>query len=41
MQDFSDAPIIKDNWPPRDIMIVKFQALRNATIVAAVAAASK
>ncbi|RVX00803.1 hypothetical protein CK203_026414 [Vitis vinifera] len=40
MQDFADAPIIKDNWPPRDRMIVKFQALRDATIVAAAAAAA-
>ncbi|KAJ9680201.1 hypothetical protein PVL29_019489 [Vitis rotundifolia] len=40
MQDFADAPIIKDNWPPRDRMIVKFQALRDA-IIAAAAAASK
>ncbi|KAL6322798.1 hypothetical protein AAG906_019067 [Vitis piasezkii] len=40
MQDFADAPIIKDNWPPRDRMIVKFQALRDATIAAAAAAAA-
>ncbi|CBI29404.3 unnamed protein product, partial [Vitis vinifera] len=27
MQEFADSPIIKDNWPPRDKMIAKFQAL--------------
>ena len=35
MQEFGDAPIIKDNWPARDGMILKFQALRDATIAAA------
>lgn len=35
MQEFADAPVIKDDWPPRDRMIVKFQALRNATMAAA------
>ena len=32
MQDFAEAPIIRDNWPPRDKMIVKFQALLDAAI---------
>ncbi|KAL6322786.1 hypothetical protein AAG906_019055 [Vitis piasezkii] len=40
MQDFADASIIKDNWPPRDKMIVKFQALLDAAAIAASAAAS-
>ena len=34
MQDFADASIIKDNWPPRDKMIVKFQALLDAAAIA-------
>ena len=32
MQDFAEPPIIRDNWPPRDKMIVKFQALLDAAI---------
>ncbi|KAL6322783.1 hypothetical protein AAG906_019052 [Vitis piasezkii] len=40
MQDFADASIIKNNWPPRDKMIVKFQALLDAAAIAASAAAS-
>ncbi|XP_059599174.1 probable glutathione S-transferase isoform X1 [Vitis vinifera] len=35
MKDFADSPIIKDNWPPRDKMIAKFQALRDAKLAAA------
>ncbi|RVX11378.1 putative glutathione S-transferase [Vitis vinifera] len=35
MQEFADSPIIKDNWPPRDKMIAKFQALRDAKLAAA------
>ena len=35
MQDFADSPIIKDNWQPRDKMIAKFQALRDAKLAAA------
>ncbi|XP_022719921.1 probable glutathione S-transferase [Durio zibethinus] len=27
MQKFSELPIIKDNWPPHDKMIIKYQAL--------------
>lgn len=40
MQDFADASIIKNNWPRRDKMIVKFQALLDAAAIAASAAAS-
>lgn len=28
MQNFSDDPVIKDCWPPRDKMITKYQAMR-------------
>ncbi|RVX00904.1 putative glutathione S-transferase [Vitis vinifera] len=35
MKDFADSPIIKDNWPPREKMIAKFQALRDAKLAAA------
>lgn len=34
MGEFAEAPIIRDNWPPRDKMIVKFQALLDAAIAA-------
>lgn len=27
MQNFRDAPIIKENWPPRDKLITKYHAL--------------
>ncbi|MBA0618574.1 hypothetical protein Godav_027894 [Gossypium davidsonii] len=27
MQEFSELPVIKDTWPPRDKMIIKYQAL--------------
>ncbi|XVF06769.1 hypothetical protein REPUB_Repub06bG0079300 [Reevesia pubescens] len=27
MQEFSELPIIKDNWPPHDKLVVKYQAL--------------
>ena len=37
MKEFSDSPIIKDNWPPQDKMIAKFHALYDATIAAAAA----
>ncbi|KAJ9680199.1 hypothetical protein PVL29_019487 [Vitis rotundifolia] len=40
MQDFADASIIKDNWPPRDKMIVKFQALLDAAAIAESATSS-
>ncbi|KAJ9680216.1 hypothetical protein PVL29_019503 [Vitis rotundifolia] len=35
MKDFADSPLIKDNWQPRDKMITKFQALRDAKLAAA------
>nr|WVD73518.1 GST23 [Paeonia lactiflora] len=28
MQDFSEVPVVKESWPPRDQLIVKFRALR-------------
>ena len=27
IQNFADAPIIKESWPPRDKLITKYQAL--------------
>ncbi|CAK9144823.1 unnamed protein product [Ilex paraguariensis] len=27
MQNFSDAPVIKECWPPRDKLIIKYQAM--------------
>ena len=41
MQDFAEAPIIRDNWPPRDKMIVKFQALLDAAIASSSSSSSK
>ncbi|KAB1224646.1 Glutathione transferase GST 23 [Morella rubra] len=32
MKNFMDAPIIKESWPPRDKLITKCQALRQAHI---------
>ncbi|KAB1224643.1 Glutathione transferase GST 23 [Morella rubra] len=32
MKNFMDAPIIKESWPPRDKLITKYQALREARI---------
>lgn len=28
IEDFSEVPVIKENWPPRDLMIAKFKAMR-------------
>ncbi|CAL5380817.1 unnamed protein product [Camellia sinensis] len=28
MQKFSDVPVIKENWPPHDKLVTKFQAIR-------------
>ncbi|KAF5451585.1 hypothetical protein F2P56_026677 [Juglans regia] len=33
MQNFMDAPKIRDTWPPRDKLITKFRALRETLIV--------
>ncbi|KAK9911473.1 hypothetical protein M0R45_035381 [Rubus argutus] len=30
---FADAPIIKENWPPRDKLVIKFQAIREASLL--------
>ncbi|XP_050385461.1 probable glutathione S-transferase [Argentina anserina] len=30
---FADAPMIKENWPPRDKLVTKFQALREASLL--------
>lgn len=38
MHRFANAPIIKDDWPPRDRMILKFQALRDANNINAATA---
>lgn len=35
MQDFSDVPVIKESWPPREILIAKFQAMHKASLAAA------
>ncbi|KAK2998611.1 hypothetical protein RJ639_024559 [Escallonia herrerae] len=35
MQDFSDVPAIKENWPPRERMITKFQVMREPYLAAA------
>lgn len=29
MQDFSDTPVIKESWPSRDKLVIKFQAMRD------------
>lgn len=34
-QEFAEAPIIKESWPPHDKLIVKFQALRDSHLAAA------
>ncbi|KAL7204100.1 hypothetical protein ACSBR2_017213 [Camellia fascicularis] len=35
MQNFSDVPVIKENWPPRDKLVIKFQATREKYLAAA------
>ncbi|KAA8520334.1 hypothetical protein F0562_014590 [Nyssa sinensis] len=35
MQNFSDVPVIKENWPPQDKLITKFQAIRETYLAAA------
>ncbi|XAR63350.1 Glutathione transferase [Bertholletia excelsa] len=35
IQNFSEAPIIKENWPPHEKMVVKFQAIRERKLEAA------
>ncbi|KAK9911476.1 hypothetical protein M0R45_035384 [Rubus argutus] len=30
---FPDAPVIKENWPPRDKLVTKFQAIREQALV--------
>lgn len=30
---FADAPVIKENWPPRDKLVTKFQAIREQSLV--------
>ncbi|KAK9911472.1 hypothetical protein M0R45_035380 [Rubus argutus] len=30
---FADAPIIKENWPPRDKLVTKFQGYREANLL--------
>ncbi|KAL6124665.1 hypothetical protein ACLB2K_077177 [Fragaria x ananassa] len=32
-KNFADAPIIKENFPPRDKLVTKFQALRETNLV--------
>ncbi|KAK3009137.1 hypothetical protein RJ639_013914, partial [Escallonia herrerae] len=35
MQDFSDVPVIKENWPPREELITKFHVMRETYLTAA------
>ncbi|CDP09302.1 unnamed protein product [Coffea canephora] len=35
IQHFIDAPVIRDCWPPRDKMIIKFQVMRENYLAAA------
>ncbi|XP_059651014.1 glutathione transferase GST 23-like [Cornus florida] len=35
MENFSDHPIIEENWPPHDKLVTKFQAIREAYLAAA------
>ncbi|CAL5382398.1 unnamed protein product [Camellia sinensis] len=37
MRNFSDVPVIKENWPPRDKLVIKFQATREKYLAAAAA----
>ena len=30
---FADAPIIKENWPPRDKLVTKYQGYREANLL--------
>ncbi|CAL5380827.1 unnamed protein product [Camellia sinensis] len=39
MRNFSDVPVIKENWPPRDKLVIKFQATRQKYLAAAAPAA--
>ncbi|KAI8027768.1 hypothetical protein LOK49_LG02G01144 [Camellia lanceoleosa] len=36
-QNFSDVPVIKENWPPRDKLVIKYQAIREKYLAAAAA----
>ncbi|KAA8515754.1 hypothetical protein F0562_018635 [Nyssa sinensis] len=38
IENFSDVPVIKENWPPRDKLITKFIATRERILAAAAAA---
>ncbi|CAL5382402.1 unnamed protein product [Camellia sinensis] len=38
MRNFSDVPVIKENWPPRDKLVIKYQATREKYLAAAAAA---
>lgn len=38
IHDFSNVPVIKENWPSRDKLITKFQTMRDAYLAAATAA---
>ncbi|THG23108.1 hypothetical protein TEA_028701 [Camellia sinensis var. sinensis] len=40
MRNFSDVPVIKENWPPSDKLVIKFQATREKYLAAAAAAAA-
>ncbi|PSS24549.1 Glutathione transferase [Actinidia chinensis var. chinensis] len=37
IENFSDVPVIKENWPPRDKLVLKFQALREKCLAEAAA----
>ncbi|KAI8022929.1 hypothetical protein LOK49_LG03G03457 [Camellia lanceoleosa] len=34
LQNFSDVLLIKENWPPRDKLVIKFQAIREKCLAA-------
>ncbi|XP_057499807.1 glutathione transferase GST 23-like [Actinidia eriantha] len=37
IENFSDVPVIKENWPPRDKLVLKFQAFREKCLAEAAA----
>ncbi|THG21537.1 hypothetical protein TEA_029088 [Camellia sinensis var. sinensis] len=41
MRNFSDVPVIKENWPPRDKLVIKYQATREKYLAAAAAGGPK
>ncbi|XP_052192257.1 glutathione transferase GST 23-like [Diospyros lotus] len=41
LQSFSDVPLIKENWPPREKLVSKYQAFREKRLALAAEATSK